>query len=609
MKRIFISYKRADKDKVFPLVEEIEKKVGEECWVDLKGIESNAQFGSVICRAIDNAEVVLFMHSSAHLYIDFEKDWTVKELTYAQAKNKRVQLVKLDDSPLDNIFLMEYGSKNNTDSNDPVQFNKLINDLRVWLGKPAMIPGSHVSSNLVNLKVLANVDCKVLIDYEDKGVAMADRLMKILLAPGDYYAEFVSTKNADDVVSREITLTQDKIEKVDMLSVQQSREEEAMETAALLPYISNNKVGFANRYTRAIIIPCKYDRTGSFTGGLATVQLNGKWGCIDKAGNEVVPCKYDSTSSFSEGLSRVILNGKHGYVDKSGREVIPCKYDFALHFSDGLARVKMNRKYGYIDKSGREVIPYKYDSADSFNDGVARVKLNGKYGYIDKSGTEIIPCEYEYADPFREGLAIVKSYIYDVFRCIDKTGRKVFSCSYRYHQVDSFCEGVAAFLSKFGEGPAGYIDKSGQEVFVRQYLSTSSFSEGLARVQQHNQYGWGKYGFIDKTGREVIPCKYDKVSSFNEGLAYVELNGKWGYIDKTGREVIPCKYDEVGCFYEGLAYVKLNGKYGFIDKTGREITPCKYDDAKCFNEGLAHIKFDGKSGYIDIFGNEMLTEN
>ena len=144
MAQIFVSYKRVDKNKVFPIVEKIESELGCKCWVDIDGIESSVQFGSVICSAIDKSDIVLFMHSSVHLKIDFETDWTVKELTYAQMKKKRVVLVKLDDAPLDNIFLMEYGSKNNIDSQDPTQFNKLLNDLRAWLKLQTPLPSSDI---------------------------------------------------------------------------------------------------------------------------------------------------------------------------------------------------------------------------------------------------------------------------------------------------------------------------------------------------------------------------------------------------------------------------------------------------------------------------------
>ena len=98
------------------------------------------------------ADVVLFMHSSVHLDIDFENDWTIKELNYAHAKKKRVVLVKLDGSQLDNIFLMEYGSKNNIDSRDETQFQKLVKDMKAWLGvaeqkQPSNTTGTPQSSS------------------------------------------------------------------------------------------------------------------------------------------------------------------------------------------------------------------------------------------------------------------------------------------------------------------------------------------------------------------------------------------------------------------------------------------------------------------------------
>ena len=177
MAQIFISYKRIDKDKVFSIVEKIERELGCECWVDLEGIESSVQFASVICSAIDKSDVVLFMHSSAHLIIDFETDWTVKELTYAQMKKKRVVLVKLDNTPLDNIFLMEYGSKNNIDSQDPTQFNKLLNDLRSWLHLP------HPKSASQYEAMCPCGSGKLFKDCHGKTVAPSEKTWKV----GDYY--------------------------------------------------------------------------------------------------------------------------------------------------------------------------------------------------------------------------------------------------------------------------------------------------------------------------------------------------------------------------------------------------------------------------------------
>ena len=101
-----------------------------------------------------------------------------------------------------------------------------------------------------------------------------------------------------------------------------------------------------------------------------------------------MPIKYDYVGDFIENLARVELNGKWGYIDKEGKEVIPLKYDFAWSFSEGLACVGLNGKSGFIDKEGKEVIPFKYDDAGPFSKGLALVRLNGKWGYIDKNGIE-----------------------------------------------------------------------------------------------------------------------------------------------------------------------------------------------------------------------------
>ena len=197
--RIFISYKRKNKDQVFSIVKKIETQLGVKCWVDLDGIESSAQFASKICKAIDMAEVVLFMHSSVHLNIDFEQDWTIKELNYAHAKKKRVVLVKLDNAPLDNIFLMEYGSKNNIDSQDETQFQKLLKDLKGWLGISSNAQNTVHTRNEISERTTATPEeMKICADYMDKvvhrrryiGITEAEQKVEALAKRGITEAEY-----------------------------------------------------------------------------------------------------------------------------------------------------------------------------------------------------------------------------------------------------------------------------------------------------------------------------------------------------------------------------------------------------------------------------------
>ena len=173
--------------------------------------------------------------------------------------------------------------------------------------------------------------------------------------------------------------------------------------------------------------PLKYDNAGDyFSEGLAVVELNGKYGFIDKSGKVVIPIKYDDAWSFSEGLAEVSLNWKYGFIDKSGKVIIPIKYDYAWSFSEGLAKVTLNWKYGFIDKSGKVIIPIKYDDAWAFSEGLAKVKLNGKWGFIDKTGKVVIPIKYDYAWNFSEGLAEVKLNGKIFF--INKYGKCVLDC-------------------------------------------------------------------------------------------------------------------------------------------------------------------------------------
>lgn len=137
-KRIFISYKRVDRDKVFALKDRIEAATGEQCWIDLMGIESSGYFTSMIVEAINACEIMLFMYSKAHAQIPNTKpNWPLRELKYALAKDKRVVIVNLDGSPLyDELLFRLSDDKMRVDAHSEGALCKLIEDIREWLQLP-----------------------------------------------------------------------------------------------------------------------------------------------------------------------------------------------------------------------------------------------------------------------------------------------------------------------------------------------------------------------------------------------------------------------------------------------------------------------------------------
>ena len=66
--------------------------------------------------------------------------------------------------------------------------------------------------------------------------------------------------------------------------------------------------------------------------------------------------KYDDIFSFSEGMAIVEVDHKYGYIDKTGKEVVKPKYDEANPFNEGLALVGIKGKYGFVDKNGKAKI-------------------------------------------------------------------------------------------------------------------------------------------------------------------------------------------------------------------------------------------------------------
>ena len=131
---IFISYKRQNKKTVFRIKTEIERATNESCWIDLDGIESDAQFANVIIEAINKCKVFLFMYSHEHQKIqDYDNDWTVREITFAQKKKKRIVFINIDGSPLTDWFELMFGSKQQIDASSKTLMDKLCSDLKKWL--------------------------------------------------------------------------------------------------------------------------------------------------------------------------------------------------------------------------------------------------------------------------------------------------------------------------------------------------------------------------------------------------------------------------------------------------------------------------------------------
>lgn len=132
-RKVFVSYARKDTELVLPLVERLERGTGVRFWIDREGIESAAQFEDVIISAIDDAEVVLCMLSDNAQDSQYTRD----EITYALNTEKRVVPILLRGGALQRWFLFKFGRVNYIDATKEDQLQRLVKDLRQWIGADA----------------------------------------------------------------------------------------------------------------------------------------------------------------------------------------------------------------------------------------------------------------------------------------------------------------------------------------------------------------------------------------------------------------------------------------------------------------------------------------
>lgn len=107
-----------------------------------------------------------------------------------------------------------------------------------------------------------------------------------------------------------------------------------------------------------IVIPIKYEHLYSYVGGFVLKRKN-KWLFFESTDDHIIPLvsiKCQEADGFFDGLSRILRKGKFGYINKQGEETIPCQYEYSRNYHEGKAVVMKNNKWGFIDIRGEALV-------------------------------------------------------------------------------------------------------------------------------------------------------------------------------------------------------------------------------------------------------------
>jgi len=175
-------------------------------------------------------------------------------------------------------------------------------------------------------------------------------------------------------------------------------------------YTEGKKMGIRNEADQ-IIIPAIYDFIAPFSDGLFTVREGDHTAYFDEEGVMALPFenKYDAYGNFTEGLARVQLNERWGFINKEGRLVIAPQFLYADVFSDGMAIVRNAQDlYGAIDTSGHLAVDYQFPHLNNFIKGYAKFGDLHTWGLINKAGNIVVPQQYIFIgdDIFRNEVTV-----------------------------------------------------------------------------------------------------------------------------------------------------------------------------------------------------------
>lgn len=135
------------------------------------------------------------------------------------------------------------------------------------------------------------------------------------------------------------------------------------------------------------------------------VMRNGKWGVVNRKGEDVVDFKYILPPQFylDTTLNKEFYifthKNKMGVIDSNGKTIVPFKWNEIIYLNYAIFELKNSRShYLYFMKKGIKVPKKKYSEICSdfnrYGKAIILDSKTNKYGIMDTSCTIIQPCIY-----------------------------------------------------------------------------------------------------------------------------------------------------------------------------------------------------------------------
>lgn len=362
-----------------------------------------------------------------------------------------------------------------------------------------------------------------------------------------------------------------------------------------------------------LVIACTWDDIGSSADAQDRryVKKDDRYGMVDQTGKVIIPIEWEKSFSFSNGMAAVCRDGKYGYINEAGDVVVEPRYTLARSFADGYAVVGTGKsygsiKYGLIDKTGKEMIPCQWDALTYYEENGSLYGVKGTTGPVQRMDVQGNVLATSFALNTKGSAGSAKKEINVLSTGISVQEGFVQVCMYNW-ETDHIRMHTECYLDATTLGLI--IFPSDQA-----WSSATAFKNGRAVVRTCKVKITGDmdydnqlyYGVINDQGRYVIQPKYESLYRVGAGeLFKFKQNGLYGLLTANGSVAAAATYDSISGLYNGRMLVKKGANYGYLDANGKIAVTCKYEDANSFSENGVYTtaKYGGVWHVIDRSGN------
>ena len=398
------------------------------------------------------------------------------------------------------------------------------------------------------------------------------------------------------------------------------------------------------------------------------VNMKGKVGVVDNAGNEIIPYKWASITAWGKHY-RVFDGKKYGVLDATGKELLPVDYFVISDLncygkaflcnggkvesnSEGKASI-VGGKFGLVNAEGKVLIepkqPLLYEFAYNVN-GIAAMhegKCLMSRAYAP-SDTLLTDCRYVgYSTKTTVNPGIIDG----------ETGQIVLKCDEYSYVMEPKNDMVRYYILKKNQTLCGYHDlTTGKSIQVSSYnnefskITTWTHGDFVGDMAPVNGTTWR---FIDKSGNTVkegyskllhselgklwvVWLQDGKTEAFTEDnqpvaflngyknvlantdpankMQYIVQNeqNKYGVIDEKGEVDIPFEYDLLLAPSKGYIGANKNGLWGVLSQKNEQLIPCQFADYVLPQErNLSNFmvkKSDGKYYNYDLNSQKLIGD-